>query len=132
MLGMIFRLPKGQGLVTSTRTSHNEAFNRCKLVFLDKRIDYWKSYTARHACAVMLHNMGLVQMMKQVRSSCATNGFSAVDMLNLGKIAKVITAKQLANRKAITERNAGLHAKFAEDRNELSGVDFSSVSYSRL
>jgi hypothetical protein len=128
MLSTIFRLPRGQGLVTSSRTSHNEAFNRCKLVFLDKRIDYWKSYMARHACAVMLQNLGFVELMKQVRAPCAKNGFAVDDMINLEKIANMIAAKQLANRKAIAERNAGLHAKFAEDRDELFGADFSSVS----
>jgi hypothetical protein len=128
MLVTIFRLPKGQGLVTSSRTSHNEAFNRRKLVFLDKRIDYWKSYMARHACAVMLQNMGLTEMIKQVRSPCVRNGFSADDMHNLEKIARTIKAKQLANRKVKADRNAALHAKFAEDRSELCGVDFSSVS----
>ena len=132
MLGTIFRIPKGQGLVTSSRTSHSEAFNRRKLVFLDKRIDYWKSYMARHACAVMLQNLGLVEMMKNVRSPCAKDGFSADDMHNLEKIARTITARQLANRKTKADRNARLHAKFAEDRSELGGVDFASVSNSRL
>ncbi|PKY43188.1 hypothetical protein RhiirA4_457138, partial [Rhizophagus irregularis] len=40
----IFRVPFGQGLVTTLRTSHNETFNRKILKYLDKRIDYWASY----------------------------------------------------------------------------------------
>ena len=36
----IFRVPFGQGLVTTLRTSHNETFNRKILKYLDKRIDY--------------------------------------------------------------------------------------------
>ena len=36
----IFQLPKSQGLVTEIRTSSNKAFNRTKLVFLPKLIDY--------------------------------------------------------------------------------------------
>ncbi len=40
MLETIFRLPVNQGIGTKTRISQNEAFNRLKLVYLDKRIDY--------------------------------------------------------------------------------------------
>ena len=40
MLEIIFRLPVNQGIGTKTRISQNEAFNRLKLVYLDKRIDY--------------------------------------------------------------------------------------------
>ncbi|PKK43265.1 hypothetical protein RhiirC2_804314, partial [Rhizophagus irregularis] len=40
----IFRVPFGQGLVTTLHTSHNETFNRKILKYLDKRIDYWASY----------------------------------------------------------------------------------------
>jgi hypothetical protein len=126
MLGTIFRLPQGQGIVTTTRTSHNEAFNRRKLVFLDKKVDYWKTYMARHACAVMLQNLGLVKMMNAVRA-CATEGFSEVDLRNLQKIANELRAKQLHNRLKLQERNETLHTKYANAQSELSGVDFSSV-----
>ena len=45
MLEKIFRLPIGQRLVTTYYTSINKAFNRVKLVYLDKKIDFWKSLT---------------------------------------------------------------------------------------
>jgi hypothetical protein len=128
MLSTIFRIPEGQSLVTTTRTSHSEAFNRCKLVFLDKKIDYWKTYMARHACAVMLRNLGLVEMLKLVRSGCVEGGFSEGDIQNLAKISKDIKTKQLYNRKKIEERNHTLHTKYAEAQEELYGADFSSVS----
>jgi hypothetical protein len=127
MLGTIFRLPQGQGLVTTTRTSHSEAFNRRKLVFLDKKIDYWKTYMTRHACTVMLQNLGLVEMMKAVRSGCGEEGFCKADIQNLEKIAKYMKEKKLRNRLKLEERNQILHAKYAEAQEELAGVDFSSV-----
>ena len=40
MITTIFRIPFGQGLVTTLCTSHNETFNRKILKYLDKRIDY--------------------------------------------------------------------------------------------
>ena len=127
MLGSIFRLPQGQGLVTMTRTSCSEAFNRRKLVFLDKRIDYWRTYMARHACTIMLQNLGLVEMMKVIRLQCTAKGFSETDMQNLEKIDKHVRGKQLSNRLKLKERNQALHAKYAEAQEELAGVDFSSV-----
>jgi hypothetical protein len=127
MLTAIFKIPERQSLVTSTRTSHNEAFNRCKLVFLDKKVDYWKTYMARHACAVMLRNLGLLEMLKLVRLGCG-RGFSEVDIQNLEKIARDMEAKQLYNRSKIEDRNQTLHTKYAEAREELHGPDFSLVS----
>ncbi|CAG8563856.1 5222_t:CDS:2, partial [Scutellospora calospora] len=60
-LELNFRLPKGQGIATLNRTSQNEAFNRVKLVYLDKKINYWKSYAARHALAVLHYNESVIE-----------------------------------------------------------------------
>jgi len=128
MLGTIFRMPKGQGIVTAARTSHNEAFNREKLVFLDKKIDYWKTYSTRHACAVMLHNLGFVETMKNISLQCGRMEFSCADLNNLQKMALLIEAKQLANRKAISNRNSSREVMFAAQEVELQGIDFSTVS----
>jgi hypothetical protein len=128
MLGTIFRIPHGQGIVTTSRTSYNESFNREKLVFLDKKLDYWKTYSARHACAVISHNCGLVTMLTLVRSNCAVEGFSREDQNNLKKIEVLKKAKQGYNQQAIINRNLARHAKFEEDQRELLGFDFDSVS----
>jgi len=128
MLGTIFRIPQGQGIITMSRTSHNEAFNRQKLVFLDKRIDYWKTYSARHACAIMLKNLGLVQMMASIRSHCSQTGFSDGDLKNLQRMALTLMEKQLGNRKAISNRNLSREALFAQQKEELQGIDFDTVS----
>ncbi|CAG8689171.1 24845_t:CDS:10 [Gigaspora margarita] len=50
-----FKTPYGQNIVTFDRTSQNEAFNQIKLVYLDKKIDYWKSFATRHAMADILN-----------------------------------------------------------------------------
>ncbi|RIA83832.1 hypothetical protein C1645_833199 [Glomus cerebriforme] len=57
-------LPIQQSLVTQCRTTHNEAFNRKILRFLDKRIDFWASYKARYALAIIDNNEGLDCMMR--------------------------------------------------------------------
>ncbi|GBC32971.2 DNA helicase RecQ [Rhizophagus irregularis DAOM 181602=DAOM 197198] len=46
-----FYIPTKQSLITYIRISYNEAFNRVKLCFQDKKIDYWKTYSTRHALA---------------------------------------------------------------------------------
>ncbi|CAB4438117.1 unnamed protein product [Rhizophagus irregularis] len=97
----IFRVPFGQGLVTTLCTSHNEAFNRKILKYLDKRIDYWASYSTRHALAVLDQNDGLDVM---------------------------ISKQNVRNRNTIQQRN---EKKFSNDRKELAGFDFDKelVSY---
>jgi hypothetical protein len=40
MLETIFRLPINQSISIKMRTSQNKAFNRLKLIYLNKRIDY--------------------------------------------------------------------------------------------
>ena len=66
MLLTIFKIPIQQSLVTQYRTTYNEAFNRKILRFLDKRIDFWASYKARYALAIIDNNEGLDCMMKTV------------------------------------------------------------------
>ncbi|RIA87296.1 hypothetical protein C1645_827963 [Glomus cerebriforme] len=67
----IFRVPFGQGLVTTLHTSHNETFNRKILKYLDKRIDYWASYSARHALAVIDQNDGLDELVSYKKAIIA-------------------------------------------------------------
>ena len=54
MLESIFKLSIGQGIGTTTRTSQNEAFNRVKLIYTSKLIDYTASYQTRHALAIYI------------------------------------------------------------------------------
>ncbi|CAJ0859283.1 1835_t:CDS:2, partial [Entrophospora sp. SA101] len=60
MLETIFKLPVRQGIGTLTCTSQNEAFNRIKLVYTSKLIDYPVSYQTRHTLAI-LHNNEMIE-----------------------------------------------------------------------
>ncbi|CAG8618575.1 8543_t:CDS:2, partial [Diversispora eburnea] len=66
ILTTIFHILFDQGLVTTFRTSYNEAFNRKILKYLDKRIDYWVSYCIRHALVIIDQNNGLDTMISKV------------------------------------------------------------------
>lgn len=46
---------------TTTRTSQNEAFNRVKLIYTSKLIDYTASYQTRYALAILHNNEGFVR-----------------------------------------------------------------------
>ena len=93
MLDTIFRLPINQGIRTTTRTSQNEAFNWIKLVYLDKRIDYWMTYPVRHALAILHNNEGICEMMNVARLACNVI-LSDQDLTNISKIEMVcITIK---------------------------------------
>ena len=81
----IFQLPRGQGLATEIRTSYNEAFNRTKLVFLSKLIDYWKSFAARYSLAVIQNNEGIANLLEFIYSTGVGN-YSENDKNNIKKI----------------------------------------------
>ncbi|CAG8839796.1 19920_t:CDS:2, partial [Gigaspora margarita] len=72
MLQTIFRLLIGQGLVTTYRTLGNESFNCVKLVYLDKKIDYWSSYCARHALTILHNNEGYLHVLSSLRELYGT------------------------------------------------------------
>ena len=81
-----FYIPTKQSLITHIRTSYNEAFNRVKLCFLDKKIDYWKTYSTRHALAILKYNDGLLNMLEISRMTCNLQQFSEKDKQNISKI----------------------------------------------
>ena len=123
----IFRIPYGQGLVTTLRTSHNETFNRKILKYLDKRIDYWGSYSTRHALAVLDQNDGLDVMISKVRTAATEKDFSYSDISNILNFAKERSQNVLKNRSTIQQRNEVRKEKFANDKKELAGFDFNKV-----
>ncbi|GBC37156.2 DNA helicase RecQ [Rhizophagus irregularis DAOM 181602=DAOM 197198] len=57
-LKRITKLKDDQSLITTIRTSYNEAFNRLKLNYTEKKTDYPKSFKARHALSVIHNNNG--------------------------------------------------------------------------
>ncbi|CAG8598381.1 4216_t:CDS:2, partial [Scutellospora calospora] len=78
----------GQGLITTIRTSANEAVNRIKLNYTDKKTDYPKSFSARHALAVLHNNDGLLTLLETVRKVAKLPEFSEQDIINIIKIWK--------------------------------------------
>ncbi|CAB4441893.1 unnamed protein product [Rhizophagus irregularis] len=125
MLLTIFKLPIQQSLVTQYRTTYNEAFNRKILRFLDKRIDFWASYTARHALAVIDNNEGLDCMMSTVRKASQSRDFSSHDQHNVSKFVGRRQSQLCHNRNVIDKRNQERSANYANERQELQGFDFS-------
>jgi hypothetical protein len=128
----IFRVPFGQGLVTTLRTSHNEAFNRKILKYLDKRIDYWASYSTRHALAVLDQNDGLDVMISKVRMAATEKDFSHSDICNILKFTQERSQQNVRNRNTIQQRNEIRKEKFSNDRKELAGFDFDKVILLRV
>ncbi|RIB14408.1 hypothetical protein C2G38_2095921, partial [Gigaspora rosea] len=57
---------EGLGLVTTYRTSINESFNQVKLIYLDKKIDFWKPFVERHALAIIHYNDGYLNILKPI------------------------------------------------------------------
>lgn len=123
----IFRVPFGQGLVTTLRTSHNETFNRKILKYLDKRIDYWASYSARHSLAVLDQNDRLDVMISKVRLAAIGTEFSYPDTCNILKFVQERSQQVINNRSAIQQRNEVRKEQYANERKELAGFDFDKV-----
>ncbi|RIB01509.1 hypothetical protein C2G38_2050825 [Gigaspora rosea] len=73
-LRKIMKLPNQQSLITTIRTSANEAINRLKLNYIDKKTDYPKSFAAHHALAVLHNNVGLVEMLIVIREDLVPYG----------------------------------------------------------
>jgi len=74
---------KDKSLITTIRTSANEAVNHVKLNYTDKKTDYPKSFAARHALAVIYNNNGIIQVLKVVRKVAYLASFFEQDHLNL-------------------------------------------------
>ncbi len=87
MLEAIFRLPIGQEIGTTTRTSQNEAFNRVKLIYTSKLIDYTASYQTRHALAILHNNEGICELVNIARQA-SNASLSNQNLLNITKIEK--------------------------------------------
>ena len=102
MLIEVFRIPTQQSLITTIRTSYNEAFNWIKLCYANKLIDYYKSYQARHACAILHNNYGIDLLIETLRSIEEVSDLSSEDYINLKKILNTRQQQRQKNQKEIT------------------------------
>ena len=94
---------------------------------MDKRIDYWTSYSTRHALAVLDQNDGLDVMISKVHTAATEKDFSYSDICNILNFAKERSQNVYKNRSTIQQRNEARKEKFANDRKELAGFDFDKV-----
>ncbi|CAG8854483.1 8596_t:CDS:1, partial [Gigaspora margarita] len=124
LLEEIFCLPCGQGIVTLNQTSQNEAFNRIKLVYLDKKIDYWQSYSARHAMAILHYNEGYNYLLSELWKIYSEKPFETEDLYNINAIEKEHSEKQRWNVNKIQQCNQIWANNFANERKELGGFNF--------
>ena len=126
MLESIFRLPVGQGIGTMTRTSQNEAFNRVKLIYTSKLIDYNASYQTRHALAILHNNEGICEMVNIARQ--ASNApLSHQDLLNITKLEKERDKQRINNVGRIEKRNAERALALQNLREDLDSFDWNQV-----
>ena len=105
MLLMIFKIPIQQSLVTQYRTAYNEAFNRKILRFLDKKIDFWDFYKARHALAIIDNNEDFDYMMIIVRKAAQSHDFSSYDLYNISKFIENWQSQLHHNQNVIAKHN---------------------------
>ncbi|RIB09680.1 hypothetical protein C2G38_2044120 [Gigaspora rosea] len=129
MLEKIFKLPVGQGLVTIYRTSINEAFNRVKLVYLDKKIDFWKSFNGRHALAIIYHNDGYAKVLETIRYGYTSESFTIQDKINIEKIENIRKDQQVRNVKNIYLCNTERANIYLNEKNKLQGFNFAQLNY---
>nr|CAG8472815.1 410_t:CDS:10 [Entrophospora candida] len=105
MLKACFYIPTKQNLITHIRTSHNEAFNRVKLCFLDKKIDFWKSFQTRHVLAVIKHNECLLELLQVSRLVPEFEALSLYDIENIKKLENNHTRQNKINVSNIVQRS---------------------------
>lgn len=126
MLETIFKLPSDQGISTTTRTSQNEAFNRVKLIYTSKLIDYYISYQTRHALAILHNNEGICELVNIAHQAC--NSFlSSQDLLNIAKIEKERDQKQIKNISRIEKRNIERASVLQNLRTDLNFFNWNQV-----
>ncbi|CAH1767797.1 839_t:CDS:2 [Entrophospora sp. SA101] len=132
-LKKIFYIPTKQSLITHIRTSYNEAFNCVKLCFQDKKIDYWKTYSTRHALAVLQYNNGLLNMLEISRSACNIQQLSEADKYNINQISEQRIKQNQKNVISIAERNQERGKKIQEQKRNLETFDWDKdyVPYGR-
>ncbi|CAG8676031.1 38602_t:CDS:10, partial [Gigaspora margarita] len=113
-----------EDLITTIRTSANEAINCLKLNYTDKKTDYPKSFAARHALAVLHNNVGLLEMLNIVRSASDLCEFSDQNIYNISKIQEQREYRRTANIVKIETRNQTHAQKIINQKACLSSFNF--------
>ena len=125
MLANIVRKPIQATLITSTCICQNESMNRIKLMFLDKKVDYWKSFKTRHALAIILNNLGDYELLVRLRTLFDNfSSFTSADLCNLEKICGGRNKKREQTVEKIQQNNASKWQRINEMEQTLTGFDF--------
>ena len=125
-LKKIMKLKENQSLITIIRTSYNEAFNRLKLNYTEKKTDYSKSFRARHALSVIHNNNSFIELQRKIRDLV---NFSDQDEKNLFSIWKQREQKRKINLTAMEARNKKRAEKIINQKRQLKSFDFSQVLF---
>jgi hypothetical protein len=127
MLGKVFQLNVGQSLVIDAKTSQNEAFNRQKLSFVSKLIDYWKTYSVRYALAVIHNNSSLLSMLQNIYTQAELAIFSENDVQNIKHISGRRELQRQRNHQDMDTQKAAKVAKIVQQKKNLEMFDFNQV-----
>src|ERR1043165_7243143 len=122
MLESIFKLPIGQEIGITTRTSQNKAFNRVKLIYTSKLIDYSALYQTRHTLAILHNNEGICKMVN-IAQQTSNTPLSYQDLLNITKIEKECDQQRINNVGRIEKRNAKRVLALQNIREDLDSFD---------
>ncbi|CAJ0853702.1 4946_t:CDS:1, partial [Entrophospora sp. SA101] len=77
-------------------------FNRIKLVYTSKLIDYPVSYQTRHTLAILHNNEGICEMVSIVRQACMAP-LSPQNLFNIAKIEEGRDKQWIRNLNQITK-----------------------------
>jgi len=100
-----------------------------KLNYTEKKIDYPKSFRARHALSIIHNNNGFIELQRKVRIVGNLASFSDQDEKNLFKIWKQKEQKRKSNLMAIETRNKKWVEKIIDQKKRLESFDFSQVLF---
>ncbi|CAJ0758063.1 7662_t:CDS:2, partial [Entrophospora sp. SA101] len=107
-------------------------FNRIKLVYTSKLIDYPVSYQTRHTLAILHNNEGICEMVSIVRQACMAP-LSPQNLFNIAKIEEGRDKQWIRNLNQITKRNSERALELQSLRVDLNFFDWDQelVSYGR-
>ncbi|CAG8806788.1 41393_t:CDS:10, partial [Gigaspora margarita] len=98
----------------------SRAFNRVKLVYMDKKIDYWQSFAARHAMAILHYNEEYTYLLSELREIYCEKPFELADLHNINAIESARSAKQRWNLEKIQQHNKTRAEKYTNEHKELA------------
>nr|CAG8570738.1 4392_t:CDS:2 [Entrophospora candida] len=124
MLINVIKKPIQTTLITSTHTCQNESMNHVKLMFLDKKIDYWKSFKTHHSLSIILNNLGDYEFLVGLNTLFDDFSFTSTDLCNLEKICDGRNKKHEQTVKKVQQNNASKWQRINQIEKTLTGFDF--------